>query len=92
MFVATKRDQEFPLSQRSNESNVVSNSNKFRQLTVTENCSNLTQIAPENPSDTSHQKYYTQKRDAGAEYLNRVTIVPGSYIGDINFMYPIKTR
>ena len=33
----------------------------FRQLNVNENCSNFTQIAPANPSDTSHLTYHAQK-------------------------------
>ena len=40
-----------------------SNSNKFRQLNVNENCSSLTQtqITPENPADTSHPTNHAQK-------------------------------
>ena len=59
-FVADKRDQEILLSQRNNASNMLSNSNNFRQLSVNENCTNLTQIALANSSDTSHPTYHAK--------------------------------
>ena len=49
-----------------------SNSNNFRQLNVTEEFSNLIQIAPANTSDMSHQTYHTQKTDVDAQYLCRI--------------------
>ena len=59
IFVATKRDYEFLLSERSNTpNNMSSNLNNVRQFHVTENCSNLTQIAPANPGDMSHPAYH----------------------------------
>ena len=54
IFVATKRNQEILLRQRNNVTYISSISNNFRQLSINENCSNLTQIAPANPSNTSH--------------------------------------
>ena len=45
---------------------MLSNSNNFRQLNVTANCSNLTQIAPANTNDTLHHTYHAWKRDTDA--------------------------
>ena len=47
IFVATSKDHIFTKLKEGN-------SKKFRKLIVTENSSNLIQIAPSNPSDTSH--------------------------------------
>ena len=69
-----------------------SNSNNFRQLNVTENCSNLEQIAPENPSDASYPMYHTKKRDADMEYLGRVKTMLNSHMGGIKFADPVNTR
>ena len=61
------------------------NVNNFRQLNVTEICSNLTQLATANTGDMSHHMYHAQKRDADAEYLGRVKIVLSGCVGGINF-------
>ena len=42
IFVATNREHKFLLHQRSNTPNMSSNLSNFRQLNVTENCSNFT--------------------------------------------------
>ena len=68
-----------------------SNSNNFRQLNDTENCSNLIQIAPANLSDTSYPTYHAQKRDADAEYIGRVKIILSCHVGVINFKDPVNT-
>ena len=91
-FVAAKRDHEFLLCQRSKTPNVLSNLNNFRQLNVTENCSNLIQIAPTNTSDTLHHMYHVQKRDADAEYLGRVKMALSSHTGGINCAVPADIR
>ena len=69
-----------------------SNLNNLGQLNVTENCCNLTQIEPANPSDTSHPTYHSQKRGADAEYLGKVNTVLSSHIGGINFVDPVSMR
>ena len=61
-FIAAKRDQEIFFGQRNNASNMSSNSNNFRQFSVNESCSNLSQMAPANPGDKSHPTYNAQKK------------------------------
>ena len=57
-----------------------------------ETCSNLTQIAPANPGDTSHPTYHTKKRAADSKYSGRVKIVLSTHVGGINFVDPISMR
>ena len=92
IFVAVKRDHKFLLSQRSNTPNMSSNLNNFRQLHVTENCSNFKKIAFANTSDISHHMYHIQKRDADVEYLGRVKMVLSSHVHRINFADPANMR
>ena len=92
IFVATKRDHEFLLNQRSDTPNVSSNSNNFRQSNVNEKCSKITQIAPANTGDTSYHMYHTWKQDANAEYLGRVKMALNSCVGGINFVDPANIR
>ena len=91
-FVATKRDQEILLGQRNNASNMSSNPNNFRQWSMNENLSNLTQIASANPSYTSPPTYHAQRRDADAEYLGRVKVALTSCVGSINFADSVCMR
>ena len=56
-FVATKRDQEILLGPKNNASNMSSNSNNFRQLSVNENCSKNILMASANPGDASNPTY-----------------------------------
>ena len=70
-FLASKWDHEFLLNQKDNASNVSSNLNNFRQLNIAENSSNLIQLVPSNPGDTSDLTYHAWKRDADADYLSR---------------------
>ena len=72
--------------------NMSSNSNNFRQLSINENCGNLTQIAPAKPSDTPHPTYHIQKRDADAKYIVKVKVELSSHIGGIIFMDPVSLR
>ena len=64
-------------------------SNNFRMLSIIENSSNLIQIAPANPSDTSHLTYNVQKRYAYADCLSRVKIALRSCKSDITFTDPL---
>ena len=91
IFIATKRDHDFLLSQ-SNALNVSSNLNNFRQLNVTESCNNLTKITPANTIDMSHHMHHTQKRDADAEYLGRFKMALNTCMGGINFTDPANIR
>ena len=56
-----------------------SNSNTFRQLSVTKICSNLTLIAHTNTGDASHHMYHACKR---------IKMVLRSHMDDINFADP----
>ena len=69
-----------------------SNLNSFRQLNVTKNCSNLTQIAPANTSDTLHHTYHNWKKDANVEYLHRVKMALSSHVGGINITDTVNIR
>ena len=62
-----------------------SNSNNFRQLNVTENCSNFTQIAPANTGYILYYMYHAQKRDGDAENSGRVKMALSSCVVGINF-------
>ena len=48
------------------------NASIFRQLNVTENCSNLIQIASASNDDMSHHMYHAWKRDADLEYFGEL--------------------
>ena len=91
-LLATKRDQEILLGQRNNTSNMSGNSNNFRQLSANEECSNLTQMVPATPSDTSHPTYNAPKRDPDEEYFSRVKIELSSCMGSTNFVDHISLR
>ena len=55
-------DHDILLSQKDNASNISNSLNNFRKLNVIEILSsNLIQITPPNPSDTSHPKYNVKK-------------------------------
>ena len=69
-----------------------SNLYNFSQLNVTENCSNITQIAPVNTGDVSHHMHHTQKRDANTEYWGRIKMVLSSCMGGITFSDPANIR
>ena len=60
--VATKRDHKFLLSQKSSNLTCQVIQCSFRQLYLTENYSDLTQIAPANTGDMTHHMYNAQKR------------------------------
>ena len=47
-------NQEILLGQKNNASDISNNSNNFRQLSINENCNNITLITPANSGDTSH--------------------------------------
>ena len=54
IFVAANRDYEFLLRHKGNATYIPNSSNNFRKLNVVENSSNLIQILPPNPGNSSH--------------------------------------
>ena len=92
IFVATKMNNKFLLSQRSNTPNMSNNSNNLGHLNFTKSCCMLSIMASANIGDTLHQLYHTWKRDADAEYLGRVKIVLSIPVDGINFTDPANIR